>query len=342
MRFRKQDQPFTFRAKVKDAPKLRQELADGTASGEVELVVAAFGIEDTNVAVGNTRKQVIDQGAFRSWLDQLDFEKDPPLGFVDHGGAVETGSHSARLLIGYASEAREIDEGLWLKTHYNLDKTVAREAYSDLLHNPAGVQFSFAWDPSKEKTEVRDGVEHVTQLYLTEWSQVAFGAQRAAHLVSARAKAKSEFGGSSLDALPRQIRSAWYDDLESIVRKVGRYAWVEEVFATKDDGSEGYVVATFEDGRGAKVDWAALRDGGYAFDVDSAEEIEQKWVETGKALTGDDAQRSAAAVISASPKALEELAGRARETSEEFGMQPVTELYKEMLEAAGSLTKTST
>lgn len=328
---------ITFKVRAKgDLEKMRQELRDGTATGEVEIIVAVFGIQDTNVAFGNTRKQTIDKGAFRTWIDDLNFEEDPPLGFIDHGDATITGQHSARLMIGYASEGKELDEGLWLRTHYNLEKTVAREAYSDLLHNPAGVQFSFGWDPSLEKTEVRDGVEHVTQLFLTEWSQVAFGAQRKAGAVAMRAKAKSDFGGESLDSLPRQIRSAWYDDIESIMRKLGRYAWVEEVFATNNDGSEGYVVAAFDDGRGAKIDWAALREGGFAFEIDDAEEIQQEWVATGKSLTGTDAERAAALAIMAGASALADASKQARTVASEFANDPMIEFYRTMNKTFGA------
>jgi hypothetical protein len=56
---------LTFRAKVPDAPKLRAELTAGTATGDVDIVVAVFGVADSAVAVGNTQRQVIDEGAFR-------------------------------------------------------------------------------------------------------------------------------------------------------------------------------------------------------------------------------------------------------------------------------------
>lgn len=325
----------TFRAKVRDSARLRQELTDdnATPSGEVELVVAVFGVPDTNVAVGNTRRQIIDKGAFRSWLADQDFENDPPLGFIDHGGAVETGSHSARLMIGYASSGEETDEGLVLRTHYNLDKTVAREAYSDLLHNPAGVQFSFGWDPDKEKTEVRGGEEHVTQLWLTEWSQVAFGAQRSAHLVSARAKA-SALGGESLEQLPNQVRHAWWDQLETLARALEGFAWVEEVFASDAKRTEGFVVAMIEGGRFAQIPWAILNDGDIAFDTSRAQELEQEWVATGKALTGDEAERMAA-LGSRSPKTLEDASAQARAVVELAESDPVAEFYKTRLDIIG-------
>jgi hypothetical protein len=43
-----------------------QETAD---LGEADVLVAVFGVPDTNVAVGNKERQVIDQGAFRSWIE---------------------------------------------------------------------------------------------------------------------------------------------------------------------------------------------------------------------------------------------------------------------------------
>jgi hypothetical protein len=131
--------------------------------------------------------------------------------------------------------------------------------------------------------------------------------------------------------LPRSIRGAWYDELDANVAKLGRYAWVEEVFAMNDDGSEGYVVIQFEDQRGAKVDYAALDDGGYAFDLDSAEEIEQEWVKTGKALTGNAAQRMAA-LATHDPARLEEALTQSRAAKEAADEDPVADFYKMLLD----------
>lgn len=320
----------SFRAKVRDAEQLRQTgLEDAT--GDVELVVAIFDIPDTHPAQGNTRPQVIDRGAFDDWLSGHDFDNDPPLGFVDHGGAIETGGYSTGKLIGFASAAKATDEGLLLRCHYNLDKQVAREAFSDLLHNPKGVQFSFAW--SDDTTELRDGVEHVTKIDLLEWSQVAIAAQRQAHLVDARAKA-SQLGGTSLEELPNEVRGSWWEQRESIFHALEGWAYVAEVFATNDDRSEGFVVVAFDDGRFGKVPWMRMEDDTIGFDTSKSEELEQEWVTTGKGLTGDEDSR-AAALATRSDEALREAGAEATTArSENSDRDLLKDFYREVLSRA--------
>lgn len=289
---------FTFRSKVLNPKKLRAELDEGQVAGEAEIMIAVFDVPDTHVAFGNSRKQVIEKGAFRSWIDGTDLEADPLPGFVDHGDATIFGQHLARLKIGKATGAEETTDGLVVSTQYNLQKTVGREAFSDLAFDPTGVQFSFGWDtsPEKERIEVKDKVEHVVELWPTEWSQVAFGAQRLAHLVEARAAAGS-MRAKSLEALPRSIRNAWYAQMPDIRQAFGEWAYVEDIFGESSTDDKGTLIAGLDNGRFKRVTWEVLEDNDFRFGLDDAEDVEVSWVSSGNGRTrGDkDAMREAIA-----------------------------------------------
>lgn len=158
------------------------------AKGEADIVVAVFDVPDTDIAVGNTARQVIDRGAFRAWMASTNLSETPAPMFVDHGEAPIFGAHLVQLKVGKVTSAEENDEGLQVRASYNLEKQVGRDAFSDLQHDPAGAQFSFAWHIDKERlADGEDGMQHAVELWPYEFSQVAFGAQRLAHLVAARA-----------------------------------------------------------------------------------------------------------------------------------------------------------
>jgi len=77
---------------------------------------------------------------------------------------------------------------------YNLSKAIGRDMYSDLIHDPTGVEFSFRWPPTEKVFRGEDGYEHVTEFErVDEVSQVGKGAGRTA-LLGARARAIEEWG----------------------------------------------------------------------------------------------------------------------------------------------------
>lgn len=169
MRFR------TFRAQAGRADE-REGLA--------EILVAVFDVVDTTAAVGNTERQVIDRGAFSAWIAARERSSYPL--FLDHGRAPITGYYEDALRIGKVGGAREASDGLLISAAYNLGTMAGQEAFERLTFDPEGAEFSFAWDPARERVEVRDGVQHAVELFPTEFSQVGMGAQALARLVAAR------------------------------------------------------------------------------------------------------------------------------------------------------------
>jgi hypothetical protein len=174
-----------FTARLLSAPsKLRQALEEQASKGEAEILVSVFDVPDTHVAMGNLARQIIDRGAFRSYLGSSPF---PAPYFLDHGG-FGIGPHRAELRIGKVTAGREDAEGLVITAAYNLAKQTAREAFSELEFSPEVVGFSFASDPDRERTQERDGdqYEHITEMWPVEFSHVGFGAQERARLLIAR------------------------------------------------------------------------------------------------------------------------------------------------------------
>lgn len=160
------------------------------AKGEVEIMFAMYGVPDTEIAIGNTTKETIETGAFAAVIARNDYSKKALPIFADHGEATGlcSGGHKATLKIGKGFELREIEEGAIVEGAYNLQKEISRDLFSDLQFDPEGAQFSFAVpQEGTVKREDEDGSVHVLQFGdLYEVSQVGFGAQESAHLVSAR------------------------------------------------------------------------------------------------------------------------------------------------------------
>jgi hypothetical protein len=223
-----------FRAKIVNTDAMRAALDEGRPEGIAEILVAVYDIPDTHVAVGNTERQVIDRGAFVPWIDAGERPTYPF--FADHGGAVETGFYHAGLKVGFVrpSESEDTADGLLIRAHYNLDKQIGRDFYSDLLHDPEGAQFSFADEVARERIRTVDGTEHAEEMWPTEFSQVGYGAQTLAHLVAARAAAfRSAIGSHSTDTSdgawdgPAQEKNlpSGNDGDGTTLRKA--YAWVD-------------------------------------------------------------------------------------------------------------------
>lgn len=209
-------------------------LRESADEGIADVMVAVFDIPDTNNAVGNSQRQVIDQGAFRGWIDRTDFREDPVPMFIDHGDAMITGFATAAKKVGYADNFRETEAGLVYEAHYNLGTQRGREAWSDLKFDPAGTKFSFRWPPNEDLYDGADGFEHVRAFTsVMEVSQVGFGAQMQAGVMATTMRN----GNTDLMLRPHHTEtvdgfwdekaqiSGLKDDLEA-VRSM--YAWVQD------------------------------------------------------------------------------------------------------------------
>lgn len=186
-----------FRAEVaSDVDRMASALDGQAPTGEVEILVATFDEPDRSIPVGLTERQVIDRGAFRSWIGRGEYRARPVPIFADHGEAYRDGVARATLKVGKADDFREADDGLVVRGSYNLHKQIGRDMYSDLIHDPSGVEFSFRWPPTEKTFRGEDGYEHVTEFErVDEVSQVGRGAGRTA-LLGARARAIEEWGWS--------------------------------------------------------------------------------------------------------------------------------------------------
>lgn len=212
-----------FRARVlTDLPVLRQQIDQQEPEGEAEILVAVFGVPDTEVAVGNTERQIIDRGAFSAWLATNPF---PAKLYRDHGAAIPTGIYKSAELIGSVRTGRETDEGLVISSAYNLRKTVGRDMFSDLLHEPKLVEFSFASDARRERTETREGddFEHVVEIWPAEFSQVGEAAQKGARLIVARTAIASHSTPTSDAPWSGPRNEAAYPNEAAVLRSV--HAW---------------------------------------------------------------------------------------------------------------------
>jgi len=184
-----------FRAEVaSDLDRMRSAFDEQAPTGDVDILVATFDEPDRSVPVGLNERQVIDRGAFRTWIEGTDFNRNTVPIFADHGEAYRDGVARATLKIGKAFSFAESSDGLVVRGSYNLSKAIGRDMYSDLIHDPTGVEFSFRWPPTEKVFRGEDGYEHVTEFErVDEVSQVGKGAGRTA-LLGARARAIEEWG----------------------------------------------------------------------------------------------------------------------------------------------------
>lgn len=266
-----------FRARVLQPEVAARALEDQATRGEATIMVAAFDVPDTGVAMGNDEAQVIDRGAFDSWIARSDFETQPVPLYADHGEYWVWGTPLWQLKLGRSSNFREGDDagvtGLLVDASYNLQKQIAREAFSDLLHDPNGANFSFTNMRAGEVTyRAEDGMTHVKEMTtgVEEVSQVGEGAQTDAHLVAARSRLSLATSRSlSLTKLMSDLYSAW--DEQS-----GGYSWIEESFVDEQTLDSGEVIVAKGDGDFVRIPWSA-QTGSVVFDTTGSQLVQKEW-----------------------------------------------------------------
>lgn len=266
-----------YRADIQDLNP--DALAQEAPVGEVKFVVSVFETPDTGVPHGARRRQVIDRGAFEPWIGRTDFSETPMGVYVDHGDAPSTGYLRSRLLIGQADELKETKAGLYVESRYNLQKLVAREAFSDLVTFPKLAQFSFSNRADERTYAGDDGFEHVAEFPTgaIELSQVGIGAQRGVHLVSARTETDGVTARQwNLEELPNKLRDAWMKENQGSWEAV-----VAECWASDDDGSRGFIIANSRDSGWLQVPWRSDAKGLVTFDREKEAAVEQTWKRKG-------------------------------------------------------------
>lgn len=149
-----------FHGRIADPKAALDQLDNGATVGEVEVIVAAFGILDTNKPHGVHARQVIDKGAFRSFLEKRNTELYPVPYFVDHGHAMTTGFFDSRLKIGKSDQYREEESALRFRGLINLRTELARDTFSMMLFDPQNTPHSFSWG-QEHSYRGEDGFDHV-------------------------------------------------------------------------------------------------------------------------------------------------------------------------------------
>lgn len=158
---------------------------EGTEDGVFEAIVAAYNVD----SVGDK----ITPGAFAETLDEWQKSGDPIPVLWSHM------SHDPEYHIGEVIEAKETDEGLWVKARIDLDddSPKARKVYS-LLKARRVTQFSFAYEVEEgawvdeQKDGETDGYYELRKLKLFEVGPTLVGANQATELLDV----KSADGGT--------------------------------------------------------------------------------------------------------------------------------------------------
>lgn len=279
------------RARIADADHARESLVDGKV-GEATVSAAIFGVQDTGKPVGVAEKQIIDRGAFRSFIEGRDFNEDPVPYYVDHGHAHAKGFTDLTLKIGKADTWREDESELLFRGLYNLDVPLARETLSNFIFDPVNTPHSFRW--SEDKTYRAADGQHVNWIdEVAEVSAVGRGAQmgtgvkpgtilvrsvdelkkwidedpefakQAAELLRASAtyvpdgtEASPKLRATSLSSLQSQVRQAWYATNSS-----NSSGFVEDVLVDTGSLSTGQIVCGTNDGRYVQYTWTKSADG---------------------------------------------------------------------------------
>ncbi|WP_420123199.1 HK97 family phage prohead protease [Nakamurella sp.] len=159
----------TFPGRVKAAGE------PGTDEGVFEAIVSVFGNVDS---VGD----VVMPGAFTDTLAEWAAKGDPIPVLWSHM------SHDPDYHIGEVIEAKEVDEGLWVKARIDLDEPKSRKVFK-LLKGRRVTQFSFAYDIDEGGWGKRGDEEiyELRKLKLYEVGPTLIGANQDTELLAVKA-----------------------------------------------------------------------------------------------------------------------------------------------------------
>lgn len=166
------------RAFVKDA-----------TQGIAEVVVSAYGNVDHD-------KDIVVKG---SVAKQIAGEYGPnPKGLLDH-------DWSMRSAVAKTLRMWEEDDGTHIEAQYNLEKAIAREAFSDLQFYGDDMEFSVGYEVKSSRrpddAEKELGAKQViTEWQINEWSHVMLGANSQTGLVAAKARTHTDAGAKAVEA----------------------------------------------------------------------------------------------------------------------------------------------
>jgi hypothetical protein len=298
--------PMEFQGRMLDATKAREQLEGGAKVGEADFELALFDVPDTGKPVGVSSRQVIDRGAFRGLIEERDFSSKPVPYYLDHGHAPVFGFVDQRLKLGKTDSYREEDTALVMRGLFNLEKQIAREAFSDVVFDPGNTPHSYRWTLD-DTYRGGDGFDHVRTVQdIVESSLCGRGAQMGTgvrpdtitmrseaelkawvseHPETARTvlefltasveytpdgtAASATMRMTSLDSLASAVRSAWY-----AAKDYG--SMIEDVLVNDASMNSGTIVCREDAGKYVQYTWTKGTDG-YEFSEEGSE-VESAWV----------------------------------------------------------------
>lgn len=154
---------------------------DGLADGEFEAIVSVFGNVDSY-------GDVVVPGAFADTLAAWKAKGDPIPVYYSHR------MDDPDFNIGEVVEAREVDEGLWVRARIDLDEETpkARQVHR-LLKGRRITQFSFAYDIDEAGWVTKDDKEYfeLRKLTLHEVGPTPIGANQETELLAVKAAGRA-------------------------------------------------------------------------------------------------------------------------------------------------------
>lgn len=152
------------------------------AQGVVECVVSCFGNKDGD-------GDIVEKGAFSKTLERWTQKGKLPPG-VWH--------HDWKAPVAKTLEAYEAEDGLHVKAQFNLETQRGRETFSDIK---AGIVTEYSFGFKVLDAERKEGIRHIKEVELFEWSPVLIGANRETYTVGVKeAEAKGEYLGPYIEA----------------------------------------------------------------------------------------------------------------------------------------------
>lgn len=150
---------------------------EGTDEGVFEAIVAAYNLD----SVGDK----IVPGAFADTLAEWQKSGDPIPVLWSHM------SHDPEYHIGEVIEAKETDEGLWVKARLDLDEGSKAEKVYKLLKGRRVTQFSFAYEVEEgawiDKKDTGESYYELRKLKLYEVGPTLIGANQSTELLDVKA-----------------------------------------------------------------------------------------------------------------------------------------------------------